>query len=355
MEYSIRPLAPGDLPEINAMRIDPRVACTLTSLPTERLEQTRSLLDSTENGEHFFVAVHPSGRVLGVGHLHAESLPRYDHKGSLGLTVAHDAQGRGIGRALMEKMIDLADNWLLLDRLELTVFANNERAIALYRSLGFKDEALARDSIICDGGYQDEIDMARLRPGFHPSLPTESAPAIQPKTAPPIPYSIRPVRREDIRAIADIEGSRGVFENTVSLPSARLVDMENWYAKLNPAYNHCLVAVEKAAGGGEPALLGLVNLHLPPKPRLRHKGDIGLMVSPAAQGRGVGRAMMEAMINVADNWMALHCLELVVFARNSRARALYRSLGFAEQGLAVASAKGDGGYLDEVIMARLRP
>ena len=107
-------------------------------------------------------------------------------------------------------------------------------------------------------------------------------------------------------------------------------------------------------GCGSGKIFGLVDLHLSPKPRLRHKGDVGIMLAPESQGLGVGRRLMAAMVAVADDWMALERLELVVFARNSRARALYRSMGFEEEGVLVASAKGSGAYLDEVLMGRLR-
>ncbi len=53
----------------------------------------------------------------------------------------HDQwQGRGVGRALMEAAVDLADNWLSLTRLELTVFADNAPAIRLYERVGFEVE-----------------------------------------------------------------------------------------------------------------------------------------------------------------------------------------------------------------------
>ena len=45
-----------------------------------------------------------------------------------------DWQGRGVGTALMEPLLDLAANWLMLLREELEVYADNERAIALYEN-----------------------------------------------------------------------------------------------------------------------------------------------------------------------------------------------------------------------------
>src|ERR687895_385314 len=62
-----------------------------------------------------------------VGHLGLETFtrPRRRHVGEIGMAVRDDWQGKGVGTALMEAALDLADNWLSLTRLELTVYADN--------------------------------------------------------------------------------------------------------------------------------------------------------------------------------------------------------------------------------------
>jgi putative acetyltransferase len=76
----------------------------------------------------------------------------------------HDAYaGRGVGRALMAAAIDLADNWLGVRRLELTVFADNGRAVGLYRSCGFDVEGRLRRFAMRDGVLADALTMARVR------------------------------------------------------------------------------------------------------------------------------------------------------------------------------------------------
>lgn len=79
------------------------------------------------------------------------------------MAVRDDWHGRGIGTALMEAAIDMADNWLNLARLELTVFLDNAPAIGLYEKLGFTTEGTLANYAFRDGEYVDCLTMARLR------------------------------------------------------------------------------------------------------------------------------------------------------------------------------------------------
>lgn len=63
----------------------------------------------------------------------------------------------------MATLVDLADNWLMLKRLELGVLAGNDRALALYKQFGFEVEGVKRASIARNGTYADETLMGRIR------------------------------------------------------------------------------------------------------------------------------------------------------------------------------------------------
>jgi RimJ/RimL family protein N-acetyltransferase len=69
--------------------------------------------------------------------------------------------GQGIGTRLFREV----EKWAReqeLHRLELTVMTHNERAIHLYKKMGFEIEGTKRDSICVDGTYVDEYYMAKL-------------------------------------------------------------------------------------------------------------------------------------------------------------------------------------------------
>ena len=79
------------------------------------------------------------------------------------MMVRDDWQGKGIGTALMQAAVDLADKWLNLSRLELNVFFDNEPAIKLYKKFGFQVEGTRIGYAFRDGQYVDTLMMARVR------------------------------------------------------------------------------------------------------------------------------------------------------------------------------------------------
>ncbi len=103
------------------------------------------------------------GRVVAGAGFHI-GRNRMVRTGSFGMGVDEDFQGQGIGSALMAAIVDLADNWYNLRRIELEVFADNLAGVALYKKFGFEVEGLYRKYAYRDGEYVDALPMARLRP-----------------------------------------------------------------------------------------------------------------------------------------------------------------------------------------------
>ena len=90
--------------------------------------------------------------------------PRRRHAADLGMAVRDDFQGKGVGTALVKAAVDFADNWLNLQRLELSVYVDNESAIRLYKRFGFEVEGTSCRYAFRNGDYVDAYSMARLRP-----------------------------------------------------------------------------------------------------------------------------------------------------------------------------------------------
>lgn len=164
MIFKIRPIRIEDARYIHEMRTMDGVRENIMGITSERITRTEEFINNLTEEQHVFVAeVEDEGikRVVGTVGLTVNKSPRVRHSASIGIMVHRDYQEMGIGRSLLKKVIDVSDNWLMLVRLELGVFVDNERAINLYKSLGFEFEGTKKYAAIRNGKYEDEYLMAR--------------------------------------------------------------------------------------------------------------------------------------------------------------------------------------------------
>jgi putative acetyltransferase len=161
-EILIRAAEPADVEALHAIFRCPGVVANTLQLPWRSLEATRSRFGGPRPGMHLLVAV-VDDRVVGNLGLEVEQTDRRRDVASLGMSVHDDYQHQGIGTALMRAMVDLADNWLGLRRIELEVWTDNAPAIHLYDKFGFVVEGTARQFARRAGSFVDAYYMARMR------------------------------------------------------------------------------------------------------------------------------------------------------------------------------------------------
>ncbi|MCA1405606.1 GNAT family N-acetyltransferase [Ensifer sp. IC3342] len=161
-ELLIRAASTTDWEALAALRDLPGVRAGTLRLPFARREQTRKWLENLTESDMIIVA-ELDGRIVGLAGLHRHQ-GRRQHAADLGMSVHDDYRRRGIGKALLDALIDAADRWLGISRLELTVFTDNEAAIGLYRQAGFVTEGVLKSWALRDGALVDVLAMARLRP-----------------------------------------------------------------------------------------------------------------------------------------------------------------------------------------------
>ncbi len=164
MTITIRHTEPGDFEAVHRIYTTPQVIWGTLQLPMPSVELWRKRLAEPPEGMFSLVACVDDDEVVGHLGLHTSpQRPRRRHVGRLGMAVRDDWQGQGVGTALMQAAIDLADNWLNLTRLELEVFVDNAPAIRLYEKFGFTIEGTLVEYAFRDGQYVDTYSMARLR------------------------------------------------------------------------------------------------------------------------------------------------------------------------------------------------
>jgi putative acetyltransferase len=164
MDIVIRRAEPRDYEGVARTFQDESVYSGTLQTPFASQEQWRKRLAEAPEGDYLLVACAGDEIVAHAGLHPIGKSPRRAHAMALGMGVVTAWQGQGVGSALMAALVDLADNWLNVFRLELTVYVDNERAIALYRKFGFETEGTHRCYALRAGEYVDAYAMARVRP-----------------------------------------------------------------------------------------------------------------------------------------------------------------------------------------------
>ncbi len=162
-KVTVRPQRSSDGPAIAEIFESTAVVAETSQLPYLPADFWSTLYERRSDQAAVLIA-EIDGRVAGHLGLIPDARPRRRHVGSFGLAVHEDFHGQGAGAALMEAMLELADNWFGLLRVELTVYAHNKHAIRLYERFGFREEGRSPCDTMVAGKLADSVSMARLHP-----------------------------------------------------------------------------------------------------------------------------------------------------------------------------------------------
>ncbi|MEI5663911.1 GNAT family N-acetyltransferase [Bosea sp. CCNWLW174] len=157
----IRAVRSDDVEALTTLVNLPRFRAGTLRLPYQRTEVTRRWLENPDTEGLNIVALR-DGELIGQAGIERYR-GRRAHVAYIGIGVHDNHHGTGVGTALLGELVDAADNWFGLKRLELTVYSDNAVAIALYRKFGFEPEGLLRAYAFRAGSYVDALTMARLR------------------------------------------------------------------------------------------------------------------------------------------------------------------------------------------------
>lgn len=158
---------------------------------------------------------------------------------------------------------------------------------------------------------------------------------------------IRHSKREDIDFVRAIYSGKDAVAGTLQLP---FVAEHVWQERLEkPA-----PGVNSLVAEAEGKVLGHIALCVNQNRRRSHSAYIGMGVLDGYSGKGIGSALVAAVIEMADKWLNLSRLELTVFKDNSRAKRLYEKSGFVIEGEAKQFAFRNGVFVDALYMARVR-
>jgi RimJ/RimL family protein N-acetyltransferase len=167
-------------------------------------------------------------------------------------------------------------------------------------------------------------------------------------------YTLRPAVPDDAQPIIDYLAGLAdePYNNTSLSPGDRPFTLEaerKLIAEMDAAVNSLMLLAVDSAG----SVIGLATLEGGKRAATRHEAVIGISLKPDWRNKGIGTAMMQALIDYARQNGILTRLELRVVTDNARGLHLYHKLGFVEEGRHQMVLFKEGQYLDDISMALL--
>jgi putative acetyltransferase len=168
MIISVREARPDDAVELLSYlhRVLAEPGINLINTPEEfKLsveEEARFLADMAGAVNSLYLVAEHEGVIIRQVILLGGKRRSIRHATTLGITIAKEWRGQGVGRRLMDEAIAYARSSGVIKRIELQVFVRNQPAIHLYEQCGFETEGVLRRAVYRDDEYLDEYVMALL-------------------------------------------------------------------------------------------------------------------------------------------------------------------------------------------------
>ncbi len=158
------------------------------------------------------------------------------------------------------------------------------------------------------------------------------------------------IRRDDLPTLTAQWQDTTFLRNVSRRPALpyTLDDFEDWYKKMDDP-NAPTFAIRALDGD---ALLGMCAFK-----SLRWASRhtfFWIGIGTAYQGHGYGSDAVRVLLRYAFMELNLNCVALEAFGYNERALAMYRKVGFKQDGVMRALLYHDGQYYDQIVMSMLR-
>jgi L-amino acid N-acyltransferase YncA len=161
-EITVRRAQDADVSAITAIYnqgIEDRVATLETELRTPD-ERRRWLSERSER--HPVLVAERDGQVVAWASLNRfNPRPAYDHVADFSIYVVREERGRGVGRALLARLIDEARR-IGFHKMVLAAFPTNAGGMRLYEAMGFERVGVYREQGMLDGRWVDVIVMEQI-------------------------------------------------------------------------------------------------------------------------------------------------------------------------------------------------
>lgn len=241
------------------------------------------------------------------------------------------------GRALLEAVIDHADRWMAISRLDVLAEEGDVRASLLEER--FDLWVRHQEGVQRGAQLRDWLHWGWLRPDM--PRPDQAMRVFPRPATRGTELLVRPARPEDAAAIVATLREPSVMWGTLQVGTT---PASAWEPRLRPDAANAMLVVEHAG-----QVVGNGGIHQLPAPRA-HMAMFGMGIATAAQGLGAGDRLLAGLITEART-RGFQRLGLEVWTDNSRAIGLYTRHGFVSEGVKPCSAWRDGAWAHDQAMS----
>ncbi|WP_088044442.1 GNAT family N-acetyltransferase [Bacillus sp. EAC] len=165
--------------------------------------------------------------------------------------------------------------------------------------------------------------------------------------------TIRTVRMEDAIALLEIQREvveEGDFFISVSEEFKKTLEQQSEWIKNILGNERETLFVAELDG----KIVGWIVFTTQDRKRLSHTGSMGIMIKKEKRNLGIGKLLLEELLSWAELNPLIEKVSLGVFSTNQKAIALYKSMGFVEEGRKIKGFKfSDNEYVDDILMYKL--
>ena len=125
-------------------------------------EEQKMILEYLSDVNALFLVAEIEATIAGVLTIKARQKARLQHAASFGISVQKEHWGKGLASSLLETMLLWANDHPVINKIMLTVHAENEQAIKLYNKYGFEEEGRMKKDFFLNGRYSDALLMSKF-------------------------------------------------------------------------------------------------------------------------------------------------------------------------------------------------
>lgn len=145
---------------LEALKLSPEAFSSSYEEALKRKEPIKQVAERLQEEGCFTFGMFHEEKLIGNVTLVQEKGLKMQHRGNIyAMYVSTENRKAGVGKALMKTAIEHAKSIPVIEKLNLTVAANNEKAKNLYTSLGFKTYGYEEKALKVDGQFIDEEHM----------------------------------------------------------------------------------------------------------------------------------------------------------------------------------------------------